>query len=164
MKVLIIYATKYGTSEKCAKLLKDKINGEVELVNISKNSEVDLSKYDKVVIGGPIYMGTMQNKITEFCNANIEALKNKKIALFACSMFGGEKGEENMRNSFPNNLKNTAVSMKLFGGELNIDKMKFMDKFITKMVKKATLQSDQIVNEGLLVDNINKLAEDINNC
>lgn len=163
MKVLIIYSTKYGTSEKCAKLLKDKLNGEVELINISKNSEVDLSKCDKIIIGGPIYMGTMQNKITEFCNANIETLKNKKVALFACSMFGGEKGEENMKNNFSNELKNIVVSMKLFGGELNIDKMKFIDKVITKMVKKVELQPGQIINNGLLLDNINKLAEDINN-
>lgn len=163
MKVLIVYATKYGCSEKCAKLLKEKLDGEVELINISKSSEVDLSKYDKVVIGGPVYMGIMQNKITEFCNANIEILKNKKVALFACSMFGGEKGEENMKKGFPDDLKDTAISMKLFGGELNTVKMKFMDKFITNMVKKAPPQPGQVVNEGILLDNINSLAEDINN-
>lgn len=163
MKVLIIYATKYGTSEKCAKLLKDKLDGEVELINISKNIEIDLSKYDKVIIGGPIYMGTMQNKITEFCNMNMKLLKSKKIALFACSMFGGEKGDENMKKGFPSELKEVAVSIKLFGGELNIDRMKFMDKFITKVVKKAPLEPGQIVNDGILLNNIEELAKDINN-
>lgn len=36
MRSLIVYATKYGSVEKAADMLKSKMNGEVELVNITK--------------------------------------------------------------------------------------------------------------------------------
>lgn len=162
MKTLIMYATKYGCSEKCAKLLSEKILGEVDLVNITNNNTPDLSLYEKVIIGGPIYMGVMNSNITEYCNNNLDSLKNKKLALFVCSMFGDNRAEENMKKAFPEDLKNIAVSMKLFGGELNISKMKFMDKLIAKMVSKAEPKPGEIINKGILVDNIEELAKKVN--
>lgn len=163
MKTIILYATKYGCSERCSKILSEKIIGEVDLVNIAKDSRPDLSKYEKVIIGGPIYMGVMNKDITDFCNNNIKELHDKKIALFVCSMFGDNRTEENMERAFPNELKQVAVDMKLFGGELNVDKMKFMDKFIAKMVSKAQPKPGEIINKGILLENIDKLAEKVNN-
>lgn len=162
MKTLIVYATKYGCSEKCAKLLSEKILGEADLVNITKNSTPDLSLYEKVIIGGPIYMGVMNSNITEYCNNNLDSLKNKKLALFVCSMFGDNRAEENMQKAFPEDLKNIAVSMKLFGGELNISKMKFMDKLIAKMVSKAQPKPGEIINKGILLENVEELAKKVN--
>jgi len=159
-----MYATKYGFSEKCVKLLKDELNGEIKIINISGNSEIDLSKYDKIIIGGPIYMGIMNKEIVRFCNENIELLKTKQIGLFVCSMFSGIRAEENMKKAFPDELKNIAVSIKLFGGELNTDKMNFVDKFITKMVGKMPLQPGESINKGILINNVSNLAKDINNC
>lgn len=162
MRTLILYATKYGFSEKCAKLLSEKITGDLDLINISKNNNPDLSVYEKVIIGGPIYMGIMNSSITEYCNKNIEHLENKKIALFVCSMFGDSRAEENMQKAFPDGLKKVALSMQLLGGELSINKMKFMDKFIAKMVSKVPLKPGEIVNNGIILENIDKLADSIN--
>jgi menaquinone-dependent protoporphyrinogen oxidase len=164
MKVLIVYATKYGCSKKCVELLSKKIVGGVEVKNIIKDKIVDLNKFDKIIIGGPIYMATMNKEITGFCNENIEILKTKKIGLFVCSMFSGEKGNENMNKAFPEELRKVAVSMKIFGGEMDIEKMKFLDKLIAKMVKKMPLQPGEELNNGILMDSIDEFAEDINNC
>lgn len=41
MKTMIVYATKHGFAEKCSKLLKDKLSGEVITVNI---------KFDKIYL------------------------------------------------------------------------------------------------------------------
>jgi len=163
MSVLIIYATKYGCSEKCAKLVSKKIIGDVELINISKSQVIDLSKYDKIIIGGPIYMGMMNKNIVKFCNENIDILKAKKLGFFICSMFAGDKAQDEMKRSFPIDLQNIAISMKLFGGDMNIYKMNFLDKLIAKMVKKMPLESGQELNKGILTDNVDKLALDINN-
>jgi menaquinone-dependent protoporphyrinogen oxidase len=48
MKTLIAYATKTGTTEKCAKMLAEKL-GSADLFNLS-NGTPDLSKYDMVII------------------------------------------------------------------------------------------------------------------
>ncbi|MDD2438449.1 MAG: flavodoxin domain-containing protein [Massilibacteroides sp.] len=163
MKTIIIYSTKYGCSEKCAKLLAEKINGDTQIVDLTTKNDVDISEYDKVIIGGPIYMGMLHKSIDSFCKNNEQVLKNKKLGIFVCSMFGGKKGEETMKSSFSDELKNAATTMQLLGGELNIDKMKFLDKVITKMVAKATKGSNTDVNNGILLDNIEKLANSINN-
>jgi len=164
MKILIIYATKYGCSEKCSKLLSEKIVGDVDLIDISKSTISDLSKYDKIIIGGPIYIGMMNKEIVKFCDENIELLKTKKMGLFVCSMFSGIRAEENMKKAFPEELRNIAISIKLFGGELDTVKMKFADKLITKMVGKMPVQPGESINEGILIYNIDKFAEEINNC
>jgi len=164
MKVLIIYATKYGCSKKCAELLSEKIVGKVELININESKISDFYIYDKIIIGGPIYMGRMQSAISKFCNENIEVLKTKKIGLFMCSIFSGDRAEENLKRAFPEDLQNIAVSIKPLGGELNIEKMKYPDKFIANMVAKMPLKPGETINTGILTDNISNLAKDINNC
>ncbi|MDD2628488.1 MAG: flavodoxin domain-containing protein [Clostridia bacterium] len=162
MKTLIVYSTKYGCSEKCAKLLMERISGGADLVSLTQNENPDLSLYDKIIIGGPIYMGRLHENLDEFCKNNEEVLKRKKLGVFVCSMFGGKRGEEAMKVSFSDELKKSTVSMQLFGGELNIDKMKFLDKIITKMVAKTTNNPNTEVNKGILIENIDMLANDIN--
>ena len=39
MKTLILFASKYGGSEKCANLLSEKLNGDVTVVNLKENKK-----------------------------------------------------------------------------------------------------------------------------
>ena len=57
MKTIVVYATRYSVSEKCAGKLAEKLGGEreVELCNLKRDRVDDLSAYDRVVIGS-IYM------------------------------------------------------------------------------------------------------------
>lgn len=57
MSTLIAYSTKYGCAEKCAKMISDELKDRVDLINLRKENDVDLQKYDKVIIGGSIYIG-----------------------------------------------------------------------------------------------------------
>lgn len=55
MKTLILYATKYGATEACARLLAQNLEGEVQIINI-KQADIDLRKYDRVILGSSIYV------------------------------------------------------------------------------------------------------------
>jgi len=57
MNILIAYATKYGCTEKCAAVLSEKLTGKVDLCNLKGGRASDLTQYEKVIIGGSIYMG-----------------------------------------------------------------------------------------------------------
>ncbi|MGV8154838.1 MAG: hypothetical protein ACLKAL_13375 [Alkaliphilus sp.] len=44
MNTLIVYATKYGSTEKCSKILSKYLEGTVDLCNLKNANDVDLSK------------------------------------------------------------------------------------------------------------------------
>lgn len=51
--------------------------------------DVDLSAYDQVVFGFPVWAGTFTPPLRTFILENKEGLKNKKIAAFACQSGAG---------------------------------------------------------------------------
>ena len=57
MKTLIIFGSKYGFTETCARKLGEQIDGDVEIFSVSKSNKVDFNKYNNIVIGSSIYIG-----------------------------------------------------------------------------------------------------------
>lgn len=158
MKTLIAYGTKYGSTEKCANILLERLNGEVDLCNLKETKNVDLSKYDKVVIGGSIYMGKIQKAVSQFCITNLDVLREKKIGLYICCMRDGDIAETEIKESFPLELVNDAVVKGYFGGEFIITKMNFLERFIVKKIAKINIDTSNIS-----VERISDFADLINN-
>ena len=156
MRTLIVYATKHGFAEKCSKLLKDKLSGEVTTVNIKKDTLPNLSSFDKIVIGGSIYMGRIQKEINEFCTENLDVLKDKKLGLFICCMLK-ENIEVSINNSFPEVLLTHASVKEAFGGEFILKNMNFLERFMAKAVSKTKNDVSNISEE-----NINKFIQIMN--
>ena len=158
MNILIAYKTKYGCAEKCAMELSKEFEGNVELVNLKEKGNVNLSKYDKVIIGGSVYIGKIQKEVTEFISANMDALLKKEVGLFICGMQEGDMIEKEIAENFPAELIRKAKSVKNFGGEFNFKKMNFMEKVIVNKISKVSSDKSDIHH-----DNIKKLAMDLNN-
>lgn len=157
MNTLIVYTSKYGCTEKCAQLLSKELTGNVEVINLKKVKDIDLSKYEKIIIGGSIYIGKIRKEVTEFCVKNLNELKEKQIGLFFCGMQEGDSIKTQFERSFNSELLKIAVAKESFGGEFNIDKMNFMEKFIIKKVANVTSNKSNIV-----IGNIHKLAQAMN--
>src|SRR5665647_1152180 len=85
MKTLIVYASKTGTTKKCATYLYDKIKKDKEavLLDLSKNAE-DVSIYDTVIIGSPIRAGKIQKSVKNFMEKYQNILKDKDLYIFFC--------------------------------------------------------------------------------
>lgn len=137
MRTLITYATKYGCTEKCAKALAEKFSGQVDLQDIKRANPEQISAYDKVVIGGSIYMGRISPLISKFCTQNRVELERKSLGLFICCLRDGELAEAELQQAFPEGLFSKAKAKEYFGGELTYKKMGLVDRLITKMVSKA---------------------------
>ncbi|MEW8957153.1 flavodoxin domain-containing protein, partial [Clostridium sp.] len=86
MKTLIVYASKHGCAEKCALRLSEKLKESTDIFNIKDKKNIDFDNYNKIIIGGSIYIGNIQKEVKRFCLDNIEILKNKKIGFYICSM------------------------------------------------------------------------------
>jgi menaquinone-dependent protoporphyrinogen oxidase len=162
MKTLIVYGSKHGATEKCSKILKDKLHGEVVIINIKKEIIQDMDSFDNIVIGGSIYAGRIQKEIREFCFKNDNTLKNKKIGFFVCCMTEGEKAISQLNDSIPNELISMASAKGHFGGGFTFSKMNFLEKFIIKMVTKKQKNVVKLnMNKDILnihEENINKFA------
>lgn len=144
MHTLIVYGTKHGTTEKCAKILKEKLNGETELKNLKNSCNIDLDYYDKVIIGGSLYIGQIQKEIKEFCEANLNSLLNKKVGLFICCMRDGDIARDEINTSFPKELIDVAIVKDYFGGEFIFKNLGFFEKIIVKKVSKIDKDTSNI--------------------
>jgi menaquinone-dependent protoporphyrinogen oxidase len=156
MKSIIIYSTKYGAAEKAAKILKSKLQGEVELRNIMKESIPVLDEYDNVVLGGSIYVGKIQKKLTEYMEKNLQVLLNKRVGLFLCSgETNGGQAVKQMEGAFPAELYKKAICKDNFGSEIYYEKMNFFEKFIMKKVKGVNKSYSELKEET--IDNFAKV-------
>ena len=81
MKTLIVYGTKYGCTQKCAELLKERLSGEVCLQN-AKSAQGSLKEYDAVFIGGSVYMGKIRGEVSRFYRRHHKELLKKRLGLY----------------------------------------------------------------------------------
>ncbi len=149
MKTLIIYATKHGCTEKCASKLKDRIDGEIDLVNVRNSSEIDLTNYDTIIIGGSIHAGKIQKKIKNLCRDSLKTLKEKRIGLFLCCMEEGETARNQFNEVFPEELIKHATATGIFGGEFNLEKMNFIERGIVKKIAHVNKSASKIDQEAI---------------
>ena len=157
MKNLIVFTTKYGSVEKSSQLLKEKLHGETTIVNLKKDSVPDLQDFDNIILGGSIYVGKIQKEMTVFVNAHLDKLLQKRVALFICA---GEQGETlltELKGAFPEKLYDHAISKEVFGDEVYIDRINFLEKLALRFAKKVTESYSNLSEE-----NITKLAEAVN--
>lgn len=162
MSVLIVYSTKYGFTEKCIEVLTEKLKGEIKVVNIQHEIIKDISRYDKIIIGGPIYVGRFQKKLRRFCLDNLQILLDKKLGLFVTCSVAGDIAIKQLNDAFPNELCSKTIVKGCFGGEINKEKAKFFHRLIVKMVSK-TDNSSTTRNNGMIIESINEFAGIINN-
>lgn len=159
MRTLIVYASKTGTTERCAGILGQNLK-DVTIINLTATQNEDINKYDLIIIGSPIRMGMIDKRVKDFISKNSKLLKNKKVAYFICCGFS-ENWKQYYEQNFPKELLDNAITYDSFGGEMNLEKQKGFDKFIVKMVSKNMPQDKEV---KILNENINRFIEKIIKC
>lgn len=83
MKVLIIYDSLYGNTEKVAKAIAEAITGEVKILRVAEANSSDLKSFDLLIIGSPTQGGNGTKAMQEFLqNIPADSLKGIKAATF----------------------------------------------------------------------------------
>ncbi|EKQ57823.1 MULTISPECIES: flavodoxin domain-containing protein [unclassified Clostridium] len=138
MKILILFASKYGGTEKCANLLSEKLQGDVKIINLKATKNIPISDYDKVIIGTSIYAGNVRSEVKKFCSDNLNSLMSKPFSLFLCCSTD-KKSEINsyVEKAFPSELIKHATVIDSFGSVFNFSKMNFFERQIIKMIGKS---------------------------
>lgn len=133
MKTAIIYASTYGSTKKIAQSLNDQIP-DSQLFDVKK-AKVDFSLFDAVILGSSIYVGQIDKHMKNFVSRYKNELLTKKRGIYFCCAF-----EENVHDyvtaNYSSELADGSVIMTM-GGEMDINKMSFAHKMITRMVQKS---------------------------
>jgi len=155
MHVLIAYAGKTGTTEKCAGMLGQRLKN-VTIINLT-GQDADISKYDLIIIGSSVRIGMLHSKAKKFINKNKDILKTKNTAYYICCGFSDE-----YRTYFEKNISkellDSAIIYDTFGGEMNISKQKGFDKFVVNMISKTEQGKKEV---RILNENIDKFVEKV---
>ena len=157
MKVVIMYGTKYGFTEKCSFLLAEKIKCPVGVFNLTKKETPELSEAEILVVGSSVYAGKINKEVREFLNKNLDIISTKKVALFTCNMNQGEGAEKQLQTVFPQAIYDHAKAVFSLGGKFDFSKLNFLEKTIIKKISKVSKDV-----EDLKMENIDKLAGRIN--
>ena len=87
MKVLIVYDSVYGNTEKIAKAIGDAIIGEVKVLRVDEANLSELKMIDLVIVGSPTQAGRPTPAIRSFLNKVPEhSLQGINVAAFDTRM------------------------------------------------------------------------------
>lgn len=157
MKTAIIYYSKKGTTQKVAKIILEKLNSQEGLIDLKNKPFFDISTYDRIIIGSPIYAGNSHNKVKKFIASNLNLLLNKEVGLYVCGMERDEaKQSDELERAYPKELIDKAKSKRFLGGEFLFENMNFFEKMIIKKIAKT----DKSISE-INQHNIDKFVQEL---
>jgi len=128
MKTLVLYSSKYGTTEKCAKMIKEALP-EIDLLSLDQNKHVDIKDYDSIVFGTSVYIGKIRKKVDQFINDNMAELSQKTLRFYFCC-----NESTDYKSLIPASVESAVNGIYHFGFELQTRKMGFLDRIITQKV------------------------------
>jgi len=141
MKLLVAYASKYGSTAEIAKVIGDELRKRRHEVEVKSIDDVDsLMGYNGYVIGSAVYAGGWMKSAARFLRSNQKVLAGHPAWLFSSGPTGhGDPNEILDGWTFPENLKTVMekISPKdviLFHGKIDPDRLSPTERMIVKSV------------------------------
>ncbi len=138
---IIIYSSTDGhTKIICERIRNFLSKGNlVELFALEDAKKVNLSNFEKIVIGASIRYGKHSKELYKFINLNKNILDQKKSAFFSVNVVA-RKPEKNTAETNPYIKKFLKISkwrpnkIKVFAGKVDYPNYNFFDKYIIKFI------------------------------
>ena len=140
-KFLIIYSTTDGHTKMICERIKNFLTDGnlVELFSLEDAKKVDLSNFEKIIIGASIRYGKHSKELYKFINLNKNILDQKKCAFFSVNVVA-RKPEKNTAETNPYINKFLKISkwrpnkIKVFAGKIDYPNYNFFEKYIIKFI------------------------------
>lgn len=139
-KVLVAYATKCGSTGEVAQAIGATLCANGASVDVRRIEEVtDVTGYDAFVIGSAIRMGNWLPQAKNFVESNVAHLRVAPTAFFTVHMLNTDDSEASKaaRAAYvaPVHAILEPQSEAFFAGKLDMSKMSFLDRMISRMMK-----------------------------
>lgn len=123
-QILVAYATKTFTTKQYANEIAKHLETERAKVHVMQlSNEIDLDKYDVVVLGAPINGMSWMTEASQFVKQHEECLQSKKVFLFFVSYMhkhGRPMWKKLINKSMQSVAKTTnAIEVSGFGGKID---------------------------------------------
>tara|TARA_B100000674_G_scaffold98537_1_gene71312 strand:- start:90 stop:602 length:513 start_codon:yes stop_codon:yes gene_type:complete len=141
MNSLIIYSSTDGhTKIICEKIRNNlKNSNNAKLVSLDQAIDLDLSKFNKIIIGASIRYGRHSSDLYKFIKFNKNILEQKKTAFFSVNVVA-RKIEKSNPETNPYIKKFLKISnwkpgkVAVFAGKVDYPNYRFFDKYIIKLI------------------------------
>lgn len=158
MKTLIIYASKTGTTKKCADILAKEL-GDCTITDIHKVKKISLDEYDAVVFGSYIHAGKLDKKLKNYALTHLTDVRAKKVGFFVTG-----SGYNSALGAYKSNLSAEFISKcrscVYGGGEYNLDNAKGITKILLKILIRAAAEKGVSLPE-IIPENLLSLAQEL---
>ncbi|MDD4234701.1 MAG: flavodoxin domain-containing protein [Bacteroidales bacterium] len=155
MRGLIIYKSKYGSTEEYASWISEETGFSKK--SIKEVSKDDINNAEIIIIGSPVMAG--KYIIAGWLKKHWHELKDKAVAFYsvcATDLKDTEQIEKFWVASFSDDIRK-AMRFFMFGGRKEFDKLSPVIKFMLKTVSK--MEKDPKVKKELLMD-VNNMNSD----
>ncbi len=138
---LIIYSSIDGHTKTICKRITNFLNdgNSVELVSLENAKKINLSNFEKIIIGASIRYGKHSKELYKFIKLNKNILDQKQSAFFSVNVVA-RKPEKNTAETNPYINKFLKISkwkpnkIRVFAGRVDYPNYNFFDKYIIKFI------------------------------
>ncbi len=141
-RTLIIYSTVDGQTKAICDQIAEQCKSDTQLVtmvSLEEAQSVNLSYFDKVIIGASIRYGKHRPELSQYVNRHRAVLNSKKNAFFTVNVVA-RKPEKNTPETNPYMKKFLQLSLwqpqqlGVFAGKIDYPKYRFFDKFMIRFI------------------------------
>lgn len=146
VNILILYSTTDGHTRKICRKIQSVIEGnnhDVKVLPIGDEAQVDMSLFDKIVIGASIRYGKHHKKVYELIEQKKDILKEKPSAFFSVNVVA-RKHDKNQPDTNPyvqkflQQIPWQPDEIAVFAGKIDYQKYRFFDRMMIRMIMYMT--------------------------
>ena len=142
---LILYSSTDGHTKTICERIKNFLNEEnkTKIISLDEATKLDLSEFNKIIIGASIRYGRHSNELYKFIEINKNILDQKESIFFSVNVVA-RKPEKNSPDTNPYIKKFLKISkwkpkkLGVFAGKVDYPKYGFFDKYIIKLIMYIT--------------------------
>ena len=140
-KNLIIYSTTDGHTKKICNYISEKLeqNFKSTIISLDKSENIDLTKYDLIIVGASIRYGKHKPELYSFIHRNLAQLNSIDSAFFSVNAVARKdnKCSADTNPYMQKFLKKTnwkPKNLAVFAGKIDYSKYKVVDKFMIRFI------------------------------
>ncbi len=138
---LIIYSSIDGHTKAICKRINDYLNegDTTKFISLEEAIKIDISKFNKIIIGASIRYGKHSNNLYKFIDLNKNILNEKQNVFFSVNVVA-RKSDKNTPDTNPYIKKFLKISkwepkiIEVFAGKVDYPNYNFFDKYIIKFI------------------------------
>ena len=156
-KTLVLYSSVDGQTLKIIQRIKQHIVGEICVINIDDNPQINFSEYQKVLVGASIRYGNFRPAMIKFVNAHQQQLAKIPNAFFAVCLTA-RKAEKSTPENNAYMIKFRKLSLwqphlqGVFAGALLYSRYNWWQTLIIQLIMKITGGSTDKTQDVELTD------------